>query len=176
MSWSFDCLTSEVTLIPWSALKKGFDCLIWLLDSILILVHMTWSTHTHKYVPVPVDSQNTTYSLHPLQSEVSPSPLPPILATRDDSPLDHSLSTHTHTLFPLPSWVRPPPSPIHRGWRSTLAPRPWSCGTTWWTLYCPSSVICDRELATDHTLPQQATPLITWNLIGSNISNLIGWF
>ena len=33
MSWSFDCLSSEVTLISWSAL--------WLLDSILILVHMT---------------------------------------------------------------------------------------------------------------------------------------
>ena len=27
-SWSFDCFGSKVTLIPWSALKMGFDCLI----------------------------------------------------------------------------------------------------------------------------------------------------
>ena len=27
-SWSFDCCSLEVTLIPWSALKKSFDHLI----------------------------------------------------------------------------------------------------------------------------------------------------
>ena len=99
MSWSFDCLTSEVTLIPWSALKIGFDCLIWLLDSILILVHMTCE-YPHSQVH-SCSSWFTEYNLFitPTAKWSFSLPSTPYSGyARRLAPRPFSFHTHTHTV------------------------------------------------------------------------------